>query len=401
MRTRRPSKLDADVQRELDAIDAALNARPVSAEHSSLAQLARDVRASRPVARQQFLAELDARAAEGFQRAGLESAPPRRSSRRLPERLHKAWRRPSLRVLSGRPAVGLALAALLAVAVVVPLALSGGGRAHQAVPSARIAMGQAQEASPVPSQRATERKSGATEGAAGASVASAAPARQVEHAASLDLGLAPNSIESTAHRVFTLVSGLGGYVRQSNVSSGGPGQGGASFDIRVPSSNLTNAIAALSALGHVRSENDSTNDVTDQFNSLQRSLAGLKAELAGVRNQLAHVSEAKEEASLRDRLRYLEARVAREDGALQALSARVNYTALALSLTPESVVGSKHGELTPGAAARDARKILEAALSVLVLAAAVLLPVGVIALAAWVLIASARRRMREQALDVS
>jgi hypothetical protein len=201
--------------------------------------------------------------------------------------------------------------------------------------------------------------------------------------------------------VFTIVSSFNGYVRQSNVSSGGPGQGGASFDIRVPSANLANAIAALSGLGHVRSENNTTNDVTDQFNSLQSSLANLRAERASLLKQLARASEGQEEARLKDRLRYVDAQISQEQGALGALGNRINYTAVAFSLTPEAAAPSKHSELTPGAAARNAGKILEAALAVLVLAAAALLPLGFITLAAWVVIGSTRNRLREQALDAS
>jgi hypothetical protein len=201
--------------------------------------------------------------------------------------------------------------------------------------------------------------------------------------------------------VFTIVSSFNGYVRQSNVSSGGPGQGGASFDIRVPSANLANAIAALSGLGHVRSENNTTNDVTDQFNSLQSSLAKLRAERASLLKQLARASEGQEEARLKDRLRYVDAQISQQQGALSALSNRINYTALAFALTPEAAAASKDSELTPGAAARSAAKILEGALAVLVLAAATLLPFALLALVAWVVIASARKRLREQALDAS
>jgi hypothetical protein len=231
--------------------------------------------------------------------------------------------------------------------------------------------------------------------------APAASPRQVERTASLDSGGAPTSLQSTARQVFTLVSNSGGYVRQSNVSSGGPGQGGASFDLRVPSTNLPHAIASLSQLGRVRSQNDTTNDVTDQFNSLQHALADLGAERASLLKQLAHASEAQQEATLRGRLRYVEARIAQQQGALHALSNRINYTSLALSLTPEAAAASKHSELTPGAAARDAGKILEAALAVLVIAAAALFPLAAIALAAWIIIAVTRRRLREQALDAS
>src|SRR5205823_171840 len=109
----------------------------------------------------------------------------------------------------------------------------------------------------------------------------------IERTATLDVGVSRRSIQSTAGRVFTLASAFGGYVRQSSVSSGSSGEDGASFDVRLPSARLSAAIAALSHLGHVRSETDTTNDVTDQLGALRRALDDLRAERASVLKQLS------------------------------------------------------------------------------------------------------------------
>jgi hypothetical protein len=378
----RGNHISAEAERELEAIDATLAGAPVIAEYAALAEFVRELRATRPTADEAFLAQLDERATHGFARPITQtSASGRRARGRV--RLRALGNAAARRGLTPRPALGLVLGALLAVAVVIPLALSGGGHGRVASPRSSAGVNPASGAVAAPP----------------AASASAAPARQVERTASLDVGVPPDALESRAHQVFTIVSSFNGYVRQSNVSSGGPGQGAASFDIRVPSANLANAIAALSGLGHVRSENNTTNDVTDQFTSLQSSLATLRAERASLLKQLARASEVHEEARLKDRLRYVDAQISQQQGALGALSNRINYTALAFSLTAEAAAASKHSELTPGAAARNAGKILEAALAVLLLAVAAVLPLGFIALAAWVVIASTRKRLREQALD--
>jgi Domain of unknown function (DUF4349) len=232
-----------------------------------------------------------------------------------------------------------------------------------------------------------------------ASAAPSAGARQVERTASLDVGVAPASIESTAQQVFGLVSAFHGYVMQSSVSSGSAEQGGASFDLRLPSSKLTGALAALAHLGHVRSENDTTNDVTGQFDSLQRSLGDAQAERASLLTRLAHTSDPQRVVALKTRLRALEVRISRVHGELGALSRRIDYTSVAFSLTPERSNGATVGDLTPGGAAHDAARILTAALAVLVLASAALLPLAAIAAAAWIALTLTRRRLREQALD--
>jgi hypothetical protein len=198
-----------------------------------------------------------------------------------------------------------------------------------------------------------------------------------------------------------VVNEFNGYVQQSNVSSGDSSQAGASFDVRVPSSNLARAIAALSHLGHVRSENGTTNDVTDQFESLRRSLAELGAERGSLLRQLAAASEAQQADRLKARIHSIDRRISDQQGALHALNARVNYTSLALSLTSESSPGAASGDLTPGGAARDAARILDAALAVIVLGAAAMFPLGLLLIAAWMIVTVTRRRLREQALDAS
>jgi hypothetical protein len=239
---------------------------------------------------------------------------------------------------------------------------------------------------------------------AGKSTAQAAApgeaARQVERSAALDIGVAPDSVQSAAQRVFALASSYGGYVAQSNVSTGGP-QGEASFDVRLPSARLPSAIAALSHLGRVRSENNGTNDVTDQLGSLRRSLAGLQAERSSLLRQLAAATDPATVQTLKERLHGVEASISHVQGAVRTLVARVDYTAVALTLTAESSAGTASGDLTPGAAVGDAARILDAALAVLVIGGAAMVPLAAIVLLGWIAVAVGRRRLREHALDAS
>jgi hypothetical protein len=150
----------------------------------------------------------------------------------------------------------------------------------------------------------------------------------------------------------------------------------------------------------VRSENETSNDVTDQVSSLRRALADAKAERASLLRRLAKVSDPGEASSLRARLRFIEARISQREGALRAVTNRVDYTSVALSLTPEAhPAAKKSGHLTPGGAARDAGNILSAALAIVVLVFASVLPLATIVLVGWLVIVILRRRLREQALD--
>jgi hypothetical protein len=227
-------------------------------------------------------------------------------------------------------------------------------------------------------------------------------ARHVERTASLDVGVAPDGIQAAAQRVFAIASSLGGYVQQSSVSSGGS-EGGATFDVRVPAGSISGAITALSHLGHVRSESNTTNDVTGQYDALRRSLGGARAERAGLLKRLAAASAAGAAEELEQQLRRVEARISSLEESLHALTGRIDYTPVGLSLTPEQPSGSGGfgSDLTPGGAAHDAARLLDAALAVLLIAAAAMLPVGLVALAGAVALGATRRRAREQALDAN
>ena len=412
-RHRATEELTYEAQLELETLEAAIHGEPVAPEHAALAEFALALRAERPVPSADFTQALDARAARGFrgaasaQRAGVPArdapatrplAARRRASRSLPQR----WQLPRRRLL----AVGLGAGTALAAVVVASVVVFSGGRSERTRPvfAPNSVSAPAVSSAGRADQLGTAGSGAEAQGPIVAGRAEDAPpgaARAIERTATLDVGVSRRSIQSTAGRVFTLVSAFGGYVRQSSVSSGSSGEDGASFDVRVPSARLSAAIAALSHLGRVRSETNTTNDVSGQLGALRRSLGDVRAERASVLRQLSAASSAERVATLKNRLRALEAQIARVQAQLRALSARVNYTSLALSLTPEESKGASSGNLTPGGAAKDAAGILEAALAVLVLAAAALLPLAAIAIAGWSAIALTRRRLREQALDAS
>jgi uncharacterized protein DUF4349 len=399
MSRREPHPMSASARRDLDAIDAALAGVAVAPESRPVAELACTLRELRPTPAHEFTRALDARAARGFKRERRRPAAGGAGAAGLVGALHAMLR---------TPAVGAALGVVTLLAVALAVALPGShGPAVTPRPGAVPASGAgASRAAPESVEAArgsagpdTARAAG-TQAPAPAGAEASGSAREVERTSTLDVGIEPGSVESAAQQVFTLVSAYGGYVRQSNVSAGGPGSG-ASFDVRVPTRNLAAAIAALSRLGHVRSETDTTSDVTDRYGALRRSLGDARAERASLLRQLAAADTPARAVSVRARLRAVEARIAGLDGALRALTSRIDYTPLALSLTPEHAPAASTGDLTPGGAAGDAARVLDVALAVLLIAGAAVLPIALVGLAAWVAVALARRRLREQALDVN
>jgi hypothetical protein len=434
---RREQELDAGVRADLEALDAALRGEDVAVEHAPLAALTSTLVELRPEPSAEFGQALAERAADRFARKQRSALRGPRSLRAPRRRSHPdAGRsRHAGHGLRSRPAIATAAAGLVALAVAAAATLpgAGGGSSRHAsslqagratggtvvgplgpvVQGAAGTKGDRTEAAPSKgganagrSGPAASSGSGAGTTTSGPALASPAvepqpPTRQVERSALLDVGVPQNEIQATAQRVFALVSSFGGYVRSSNVASGeGEGEGGASFQARVPSGRLPAAIAALSHLGHVRSENENTSDVTEAYDSLQRSLGAARAQRTSLLRQLAATSEAARAQEIEARLRSAEQRIGELETSLHSLTARIDYTPLALSLTPEHAQGQGAlGGLTPGDAAGTAARLLGTALAVLLVAAAAALPLAAIALAAWLALTLARRRLREQALD--
>ncbi len=396
--------MNARTREELEAVDLAMCGGAVAREHAPMAELTRALRVQRPRMGEDFARALDTRAAAGFARRSRRPEPllrPRDARPRARRAEGRGWPRAPLRSgLAPRLGVGLALAVAVVLAVVVGSVPGPAPRSAPRVVGAPSA-GSPRAGTKADLAGASGSTSGSPAGAPGAA-GSASAARQVERTATLEVGVPNGAVESTAQRVFTLVSVFGGYIRQSNVSSGSVGTGGASFEIRVPSAGLAGAIAALSHLGRVRSETDTTSDVSEAFEGLRRELGDLQAQRRSVLRQLAAATEAASMARLQGELRSIEARIGRQQAALGALSRRVDYTTVALSLSGEaSGTGVAGSDLTPGGAARAGSRILAAALAVLVLGTAALAPPAAIVLAGWGLFVLTRRRRREQALDAA
>jgi hypothetical protein len=242
MRRHEPT-LDPAVAAELEALEAALAGHP--AAEPELAALVRDVRAEAPAMAPDFRARLDRRVERGFERAL-----PRR---RLPS--PRPW----------VPALGVAGCVLAALVAVV---LSAGGGSNDSASSG----GGSGTAAPLAAQEQSSDSAKSGSGASGtasspalAAPAPAAPARQRRVERSTRLELTATDVQAASDGVVRATQATGGFVQSSQVSTG-DGRSTASFVLRVPTSRLDDALARLSRLGHVRSLQQSADDITNVYN---------------------------------------------------------------------------------------------------------------------------------------
>jgi hypothetical protein len=398
MSRREDTSMTPEMARELSAIDATLRGEAVDPEWAETAELALLLQVERPQPRPEFAAKLDARAARGFAAK--------------PARARRGWR-PGL-----RPALAFA-ACLLAAVVVVAAVLTRPQRETTAASVAKAPV-PAQGSGATPSLRPARTPDEGTFIARPRAAGSASPGpiphiesvpyaavgttRQVERTSSVTLGVPPQKLQDASRQVFDITTRiLHGYVLSSSVASGDGAAGGATFQIKVPSASVSEAEGRLAQLGHVRSQTDTTQDISSAFVSADRRLADANAERRGLLRALGRATTPNQTASVRARLGLVEGQIASAERDIRSLRRRADLTSVSLTIVPEAhgeVVGGRGG-LTPGDALHTAGRILSTALSVLLIALAFELPFVLVAGLAIAGTRALRRRRREAALGAS
>jgi hypothetical protein len=403
MRLRKEPEPSPEVVRELAAVDAVLAGEPVEAEYEELRDLAVALRGERPTPRPEFALGLDLRAREGFSSQRVQAPPARRPWKiGLPRR-------------SVPLALGTAAALfIVATAVLSSGVLGGGGNdgAQVAVkePAVKSTGRESQaplSATPQPQAAADSQAAGGSSGQALAPPSPGRPAgvspqarrRQVERSASVTLSTPSDRVEDVADGVVRVTDRYGGFVLSSSVSSGEGADTGASLELRIPTTRLQPAVADLSELAHVRSRTQAGRDITSEFASPRRRLADALAERRGLLGRLAKAATANETAAVRARLRAVNRRIDRNRSTLRSLRERVSFSAVAVSVEPGGKADG-NGGWTIGDAARDALSVLGAVAGATIIAIAVAVPAGILALGAWLAYRALARRRRERALDL-
>ena len=400
--------------RELAALDDALAGRPVDPDLADLAELAALVRDERPVPDPAFASSLDERAKRRF---------PRAAKRRLPA---FSWPKITL------PALGLAASVFLVV--VIATSVPGGDTTDQGSGgSASSGDGGSVATEEAPSADSDDSGSSSSSGSSGASGSTqAAPSagdavgepatiapslpepprpgggnadgrdrRYVERSAQIVIATPPRNIDRAAAKIIKVADDLGGFVVSSQVSSGSSGE----FELRVPERRLQRALSQLSAVGKVRERTQASQDITGAVVSVAERLKDARTERRSLLRQLAKATTVNQTTSIRERLRLVSGQIAAAKRDLRSVKRRASSSTIAVQLLADRRAGSSAGDdddesgWTPGDALKDAGRILEVSAGVLLVAAALALPVGLVALVVWLAMRQAAQRRRERALD--
>lgn len=415
---------DELVAAELEAIDATLRGEPVDATMAAIADLTRDVRAVRSEPDPAFSAALDEWAAAGFPR---ESRPRSAAPAPAPRR---RLRLPKLSVTS--PAVRRTLAfggvtAAIVLAVIGLAQYSGGGddddqgdsgatatediaaerREEATTSSSATTADSTGEAAPAGDSAAAPEatadaldgraSAGATDGDVGTYARSQSD-RQVERDAQLKLAAPPEDVADVAGEAMDVTESFGGIVMSSRVT-GTAESARASLRLAIPSKNLGAALADLSDLAEVRSRSEQSDDITQPYTSAEEVLAGLEAQRQSILEQLAAADTAEQEEILQIRLDGLDDQIAETRSEFQQLARSARMADVQLEISSTSSDDEADGDWGIDDAIDEAGSVITTVAGILLIAAAVVVPLALVALAGLLIWRAARQKARERALD--
>jgi hypothetical protein len=392
----------------LTAIDDALDTGVAADEDPltrELQELALALRADSPEPTPVYREWLDRQVEAGF--------PKKRRS-------EPAWWR---RIVHPAPAAGIVLASVIAIAVVAggsgnsaDFDGGGGGGGDDAGEVAAPGAGGGVAASDpaggaagaqAPREQALKRSAASADSAVpgmvlppqGRGFAPGRSNRRIERSVGLELEMPVDEMSRVAERVTAVTNRHGGFVLSSSLSTGEDSAGG-DFELRIPSTRLRPALRDLSALADVRSQSQTGRDVTREHVTAVDRLQAARAERRSLLRRL-EIAETDEEAeAIRRRLDLVAAEINGLLGQLRDLRLRTDYAVVTVSLLPADGEGDG-GAGAAGSfddALNDAGDLLVAVAGLLVRALAIVLPLGLIALAAWPAARALRRRRRESAL---
>jgi hypothetical protein len=439
-------EIPAEVERELEALDAAIRGDEVPAGMEGLEALVSDLRAERELPEPRFEAELDAWAAAGFPRG----------------------ERPGARAVGGGtggksggffsrfnpngPRGWSPLAATTATLVVVCVSIAQidfgdeGGPSTVAVQDADSGADVATESEAVTEPAAPEAANSAQQddslangldsaledqggsadaaggiralprefsderAAAGESasfqskrgltdVSRDPDDRKVERDAELTLAAPADEVPDVTNQVIDVVEDANGVVLNSRVT-GTDDQARADLELKVPAKDLDDTLASMSDLADVKSRTEATEDITRSFVSAKDRLIGLKAERDNLATRIREATTDAEVDQLQAQLEVVNRQIADAESELTEVQNRAQVADLQVVITSDGARASDDDDgWSFGDALKDAGRVLEVGAGVALISAAVLVPLAIIAAIAFVVVAAMNRRARERALD--
>ena len=205
------------------------------------------------------------------------------------------------------------------------------------------------------------------------------------------------AVSRAAQDALDLTRSLGGFVVTSSVATGE--QGSAALTVRVPVDKVQDAIAGLSGLGRIVSQQVTVEDRQESIDAFQRRSRSLLSQIALVNARLESESlDAETRASLEVRLRNLKADLRGMRARLGVLRAEARMSTIQMTVVTPGTFGAVAPPSRIDRAVEEALNVL-AWEGVLALGALIVLaPFALVAFAAWLSRRLYRRHEEERLL---
>lgn len=221
--------------------------------------------------------------------------------------------------------------------------------------------------------------------------------RDVERSAEIGLLADPADVANDSAQVFSAVHDARGIVLRSTTTAGR--DAGAHFDLLIPSARLGDALAAFSAIDEVRSRHEATADITKPTIATNEELQDSRARIDSLLAQLSTAEVESERDAIEAELRGERRHAARLRSQVARLDQRADFSRVSLRIESSASATSPGGAWGVDDALGDAGHILGIAAGVTVVGLAVIAPLALIGLLAWLAHHIWLRARRERALD--
>ena len=210
----------------------------------------------------------------------------------------------------------------------------------------------------------------------------------------IDVRIGEGTFDAHGSEIRAIAAELGGYVSsgESHIEEYDDDRYAVGwFTLRIPSDRFDDAVARVEGLGERVSSSLSSQDVSDQYVDLEGRLKYWRQQEVFYTGLLAEAQDINDLVTIQVQMQDVLLNIEQIEGQLQYLDGRTSFATLTVGLTevPDVVAPIVEPASEPGPieeAFDQAGDVLLATVSFLIVAAAVVIPIGILVLMAWLIV---------------
>ncbi len=220
----------------------------------------------------------------------------------------------------------------------------------------------------------------------------------------IDVRIEEGQFDTKGAELRSIASDLGGYIASGESHVEGHGENRYAvgwFTLKVPSDRFEDAVDRVEGLGVRVSSALSSQDVTEEYVDLQGRLNYWERQEAFYAKLMSEAETIEDLVVVQTRMQDVLLNIEQIEGRLRYLDGRTAYATLTVGLTevPDEIVPVVVVDPDPGPIAEafdQAGEVLLATVAFMIVAAAVVIPLGILAMLAWLVFRLLAPRKREQ-----